>query len=142
MNLEQEALQAQLSTPETTQLTPDEEQQFRVWLKQAGITDADSPQSRYDYRGYWKDVASKGEDQRKGYDDGPHFPDTYKQHGHPSFSVESRYSSGPADGGRWVGEDYVPHGADAMATSRTNSDPEFLRKAIQALVQNLPRRIK
>lgn len=128
-------------TSERTRLSPEEEIQFQFWARQNGITDADSPQSRYDYRGYWRDVASRGADQTKAYSDGPHFPDTYKQHGHPSFSVESQYSTGPWDGGRWVGEDYVPHGADAMTTSRRPTDPRFLMQAIEALARNMPRRL-
>lgn len=107
-----------MARPETTPLTPREEAAFQQWALASGIRDVDSPHSRYDYRGYWKAVASQGGDQTKQYADGPHFPDTYKQHGHPSFSVESQYSAGPWDGGRWLGEDYVPPGADLMVTSR------------------------
>ena len=127
---------------ERTRLTPGEEIQFQFWARENGITDVDAPQSRYDYRGYWRDVASQGSDQTKAYDDGPHFPDTNKQHGHPTFSVESKYSEGPWDGGRWVGEDFVPVGADAMTTSRKNTNPEFLRKAIEALARNMPRNLR
>ena len=96
---------------ERTLLTPIEEVAFQDWVKAVGITNVDHPASRYDYRGYWKSVASKGKDQRKAYADGPHFPDTYKQHGHPTFSQESRYSTGPSDGGMWVGESFVPQPA-------------------------------
>lgn len=92
---------------EVTQLTPEEERAFHLWVKANGITDVDAPQSRYDYRGYWRDVARHGVDQTKQYSDGPHFPDTYKQHGHPTFSQESKYSQGMYDGGRWSGEDYM-----------------------------------
>lgn len=119
---------------ERTTLTPVEERAFRVWAQANGITDVDAPQSRYDYRGYWKQVAAKGGDETKQYEDGPHFPDTFKQHGHPSFSVESKYSAGPWDGGRWVGEDFVPPGADMMQTSRGARlpDAEMLRLAVIA----------
>lgn len=92
---------------EKTNLSPEQERAFREWIARNGITDLDSPQSRYDYRGYWKDVASKGGDQTKAYEDGLHFPDTYKQHGHNTFSQESKYSQGMYDGGRWYGEDYM-----------------------------------
>lgn len=102
---------------EVTALSPAEETQFRQWVQREGITDVDHEASRYDYRGYWKDVASKGGDQRKAYADGPHFPDTYKQHGHPTFSVESKYSTGPSDGGRWEGETYVPQATDWFASN-------------------------
>lgn len=86
---------------ETTQLNPVEEMQFQQWVRDNGIVDANSPQSRYDYRGYWKAMAGK-ERVQFGVD---HFPDTYKQHGHPLFSAESQYSRGPWDGGQWIGED-------------------------------------
>lgn len=85
---------------ERTVLTPEEEQNFKTWAKASGITDVDAPQSRYDYRGYWREFGSAP--MRFGVD---HFTDTYKQHGHPTFSVESQYSRGPADGGRWLTED-------------------------------------
>lgn len=122
---------------EITRLTPQEEIAFRLWAMQNGITDVDTPQSRYDYRGYWKSVASIGGDQTKQYADGPHFPDTYKQHGHPTFSVESQYSAGPFDGGRWVGEEFVPPGADFLARSGAPSrlDPQSLSAAILAIAQ-------
>lgn len=93
---------------ETTQLTPDEEAKFEQWVQANKITDVDDPESHYDYRGYWKDVASKGKDQTQMQADGRHFPDTYKQHGHPTFSVESKYSKGPEDGGHWEGETFIP----------------------------------
>ena len=96
---------------EVTPLKPSDEQQFQAWVTKNHITDLDHPDSHYDYRGYWKDVAGKGVDQRKQYDDGLHFPDTYKQHGHPTFSVESKYSSGPNDGGAWYGETFIPQRA-------------------------------
>ena len=105
-----------------------------MWALQNRITDVDHPQSRYDYRGYWRDVASRGQNQTKAYADGQHFPDTYKQHGHPSFSVESQYSAGPHDGGRWIGEAYVPAGADMMLNSRGQArvSPAMLRAALMA----------
>jgi hypothetical protein len=73
------------------------------------VRDVDHPESRYDYRGYWKDHASKGRDRTEinAGDQQRHFPDTYKQHGHESFSAESRYSRGPQDGGRWLPGDVL-----------------------------------
>src|SRR5574343_90448 len=103
---------------ETTQLTPRVELQFQLWARANYIIDVDHPQSYYDYRGYWKQIASQGAQATKMYDDGLHFTDQFKQHGHPTFSVESGYSAGPFDGGRWNGEDFVPWGADALAPSR------------------------
>lgn len=100
--------QQTLKQAETTQLPAEQEAQFRHWAAVNRITDVDHPNSFYDYRGYWRDVASRGVDQTRMYSDGIHFPDTYKQHGHPTFSVESKYSKGPGDGGRWQGEQFIP----------------------------------
>lgn len=109
---------------EVTTLTPAQERTFLQWISENKITDLDHPKSFYDYRGYWKDVASKGVDQRKQYDDGLHFPDTYKQHGHPTFSVESKYSAGPDDGGRWNGETYVPQASGYLSTDPNEGQPQ------------------
>lgn len=94
---------------ERTPLTPDQARAFYRWVVEAGITDLDHPESHYDYRGYWKDIARRGQDQRQvnAQDQQLHFPDTYKQHGHPTFSQESQYSRGRWDGGRWIGETLV-----------------------------------
>ncbi len=85
---------------ETTKLSPADEHRFRVWALVNNIPDVDSPDSFYDYRGFWKQAGNVpivfGVD---------HFPDTFKQHGHPTFSVESKYSRGPADGGQWLTDD-------------------------------------
>ena len=84
---------------EVTELDPEQEQQFQRWARQYGITDVDHPESFYDYRGYWKETGGAP------HTPGEHFPDTYKQHGHPRFSAESQYSRGLWDGGQWIGED-------------------------------------
>lgn len=115
---------------EVTDLTPEEYQQFLAWVATSDIKDYGDPRSFYDYAGYWKDVASKGVDQRKAYTDGLHFPDTYKQHGHPTFSVESKYSAGPNDGGRWDGETYIP-----QAPSFDRALTEFGSAAAQIIKQ-------
>lgn len=92
-----------MAPPETTGLQPADEDQFQRWAKARGITDVDAPDSHYDYRGFWKERGNAPV--QFGVD---HFPDTYKQHGHPTFSVESKYSTGPYDGGRWEGETFTP----------------------------------
>ncbi len=118
---------------ERTALTPEEEVAFQRWVRENGITDLDHPDSRYDYRGFWK--ATKGRPHPPGSME--HFPDTFKQHGHPTFSQESQYSAGPWDGGRWAGEQFVPPGADALMTSRgqTRLSSEDIMKAILLLAQ-------
>lgn len=84
---------------EQTVLPAADEAKFQQWARDNKIPDVDAPESAYDYRGWWKE--SGGPAVRFGVD---HFPDTFKQHGHPTFSVESKYSRGPADGGRWLGD--------------------------------------
>ena len=96
---------------EQTSLTPTEEQFFYRWIRDNRITDLDQPDSYYDYRGYWKEHGS--EPIRFGID---HFTDTYKQHGHPTFSAESQYSRGLQDGGQWLGETLIPPPVPAHRT--------------------------
>lgn len=98
---------------ERTKLSPLEEPRFRQWAKQSGIEDVDHPDSYYDYRGLYKEL--KGKPVPNSPD--RHFPDTYKTHGHPTFSVESQYSAGPEDGGSWQGETFVPAGTKAKVPS-------------------------
>jgi hypothetical protein len=119
---------------ETTVLAPEQEVFFRQWAKANGITDVDDPWSRYDYRGYWQEHGSAP--MRFGTD---HFTDTYKQHGHPTFSQESKYSAGPHDGGRWQGESFIPPGADLLMNSRGQSriDPQLLAAALKILAVQL-----
>ena len=100
---------------ENTVLSPQEELAFRRWAVLNGISDVDHPQSKYDYRGFWK--ATNG----AKHVIGEHFPDTFKQHGHPTFSDESQYAQGPWDAGRWIDESYVPQGADMLMNSRGQS---------------------
>src|SRR6266700_1070392 len=76
---------------ETTRLAPAEEQRFQQWTHDNGITNVDHPDAHYDMRGFWH--ATGGAPHPPGAEQ--HFPDTFKQHGHPTFSVESKYSRGP-----------------------------------------------
>ena len=94
---------------ETTTLSPGEERQFRAWVRANGIRDLDHPDSHYDYRGYWKREVARGRDTTEinAGDGQRHFTDTYKQHGHPTFSAESQYSRGLSDGGRWLPGDVL-----------------------------------
>lgn len=118
---------------ETTRLSVSEEAAFQRWARENRITDVDLPESRYDYRGYWK--ATQGASHAPGSE--AHFPDTYKQHGHPTFSVESQYSAGPTDGGRWNGDRYVPPGSDLLATSRSTPEPSALMQALRFLMRGM-----
>lgn len=114
---------------EQTSLSPDDERRFRSWVAANAIPDVDNPEAHYDYRGYWKRT------QGVAHTPGEHFPDTFKQHGHPTFSVESQYSKGPNDGGRWSGDSFVPAGADLLSTSRRGTDPNQLAEALRLLSQ-------
>lgn len=87
--------------PEVTKLSPIEEVFFQLWAHKSGIKDLDN--GKYDYRGFYKENGPV--DYQWGVD---HLPDTYKQHGHPTFSTESKYSKGPHDGGIWVGPPPAP----------------------------------
>lgn len=84
---------------EVTPLGMAEEVAFQAWAQANGIRDVDRPDSHYDYRGFWKQ--SQGAAHVPGAQ--VHFPDTFKQHGHPTFSDESQYAT-PVDpqGGIWV----------------------------------------
>lgn len=107
-----------MNPKEVTTLTPLEESAFQAWAAANGIKDVDHPDSFYDYRGYWKAVKGAAHPQ------GQHFPDTYKQHGHPSFSIESQYSQGPWDGGMWAGESYLPQMSPAVSHLPTPPQPD------------------
>jgi hypothetical protein len=91
-----------LRASETTKLKPEDESEFREWINKNQIRDLDDPRSYYDYRGLFlmdRDSISSPE---------LHFPDLFKQHGHPTFSEESVYSKRPGDGGIWDGETFIP----------------------------------
>lgn len=88
---------------EETFLSPLQEVLFRRWIAAnkdvPGIQGWDQPDARYDIRGFFAD-----KERLADWKPGDHGPDTYKQHGHPTFSVESKYSRGLQDGGQWIGE--------------------------------------
>lgn len=115
---------------ETTRLSPFEEVLFKAWATKSGIEDLDS-EGKYDYRGFWKDNGPVN--YRWGQD---HLPDTYKQHGHPTFSVESKYSKGSYDGGRWIGDIYTPQ----LATSRVPVDDDQIEQLSSSLEELLLQR--
>lgn len=104
-----------LRPPESTSLTSTEEAAYQAWLAQNHIMNADAPEAHYDMRGFWK--ATHGAPHPPGSEQ--HFPDTFKQHGHPSFSQESQYSQGPWDGGMWVG----PNGVSDPLTTLLEQPP-------------------
>jgi hypothetical protein len=105
--------------PEVTPLQPDQVPAFVQWLINNRVRDLDDPQSHYDYRGAYlaglaRDPGEEG-----------HFPDTFKQHGHPTFSDESQYSRGYGDGGHWIGETYIPQ--ERVVGARVSLPPVLVR---------------
>ncbi len=88
---------------DTTILSPAEEVLFQRWIKEnidsrtPGFQGWEEPDSKYDMRGFFHDKEALSQ-----WKPGDHGPDTYKQHGHPTFSVESKYSRGLQDGGQWI----------------------------------------
>lgn len=90
-----------LPNAEETKLSPLEETLFKTWVTANGLgEDVKNPENHYDYRGFYK--KSNGAMHSPATQD--HFPDTFKQHGHRTFSIESMYSKGPHDGGIWLGD--------------------------------------
>ena len=91
-----------------TELSPRREKKFQDWY--AGVApvlgldpNPDTYEHAYDYRGYWlnnrdADVSSPDF----------HFPDTWKQPHHPTFSNESIYAKGREGVGHWEGDTFVP----------------------------------
>lgn len=102
--------------PETTPLTPAQDRGFQRWLDASQIHDNDHPDSHYDYRGLF--LALQGQPVPMTTD--RHFPDTFKTHGHPTFSVESQYSRGPWDGASWLGDQPI---APPMASHPPTAAP-------------------
>lgn len=110
---------------ETTALAPQEEARFAQWARESGIRDLDQPQTKYDYRGFFKKYGPVKYQWGKD-----HLPDEFKQHGHETFSQESHYSSGPSDGGMWLGETFI----EQPPMARSHITQQDLSRAINALL--------
>ena len=115
---------------ETTMLSPIEEALFKAWGKANQIEDVDAPESFYDYRGFFK--ATNGAVHPPGSTE--HFPDTFKQHGHPTFSIESIYSKGAHDGGMWHGENFIPEMKPAVSHEPEDTRSETEKDPIRTLI--------
>lgn len=83
---------------------------FLSWYKKNTIEgqgnipfEEQSKRGTYDYYSFYKN----GEHNNKDFDIEKHFPDTYKQSKHPTFSDESIYD-GNKKAGRWEGETFIP----------------------------------
>lgn len=88
-----------------TVLPPDQEVRFQQWVEDNKVPFDPSPNADYDMRGYWKDIASRGQSSTEvnAFDNEVHYPDTYKTPFHKSFSRESKFATSAAP--EWVGND-------------------------------------
>lgn len=114
----------------TTQLSPAEEQQFRAWLNQTGNPSRFDPNARiadYDMRGYWRDIASRGQNRSaiNPTDNRLHFPDTYKTPYDTTFSGESKYAQ-PGTPFAWMGNDLIDQRTGQTIFGRATGDPSTL----------------
>lgn len=85
------------ATDYTTQLAPEEEQQFRQWVAEQQVPfDPDEPTQDYDMRGFWKGLVTGDPNARSGInpnDNKLHYTDHWKTPYHHSFSRESQYAT-------------------------------------------------
>lgn len=80
------------------------EKQFRDWYDRYSRShnlnpNPDAKEHFYDYRSYYKNRTKEQANEEWKLDS--HLPDTYKMPGHPTFSVESIYSTRKTPGGTW-----------------------------------------
>lgn len=100
--------------PYLTQLTSNEQPKYEAWLNSIGRgTDSgygpySGPNAIYDMPGYWRDVASQGQNRTavNPADEKLHFPDTYKTPYEPGFSAESKYAT-KDNPYKWYGETLI-----------------------------------
>ena len=106
-------------------LTGDEEKAFRDWYDRYSRSqnldpNPDAKEHYYDYRTYWKNRTP--EQMNDEWKLGNHLPDTYKMPGHPTFSIESIYSTRKTPGGTWkkvgLGPVYDEQFVDSKYTKR------------------------
>lgn len=80
-----------------TTLSPEEETQFRNWVKQNNVPfQPDEARQDYDMRGFYKGLQTKDEravGRINSSDNSYHYPDTWKTPYHHSFSNESIYAT-------------------------------------------------
>ena len=93
-----------------TQLTPQQEQQFRQWLTQQPQTDFNpsATVNDYDMRGFWKALQAGDPKATTEWNDNTkskHYPDYWKTPYHRSFSSESQWAGKNAP--RWNKKDQL-----------------------------------
>lgn len=92
------------TTKYNTALTPQEMKEFSSWLDyQSKLNNRNVGNDFYNYdlQGFYKQNPSLN---FKG-----HLPDTFKKPNHPTFSIESKYSTKESPGGFWLDELYIPN---------------------------------
>jgi hypothetical protein len=97
-----------------TQLSSDEEKQFRGWLKDNKVPfQADEPVTDYDMRGFWRGLQAGNPIAQSAVDPNDkllHYPDFWKTPYSATFSAESQWAN-PNTAPRWLGDNYVlPNG--------------------------------
>lgn len=120
--------------PYQTQLSPAETAKFNTWVVANKVNfDPNEQNADYDMRGYWKDIASKGDNQTavNSVDGQIHFPDTYKTPYGASFSAESKYAT-PDNPFKWSGENLVDQrsGQTVYATGQPGGEDAGKQPAI------------
>lgn len=93
-----------INDPALTQLQPHQELMFKSWLKANDVPFQDNGSDDYDMRAFFLNNVLGGQGQQRNGQN-MHFPDTYKQPSHESYSSES-IKGRPSDPKRsWIGED-------------------------------------
>lgn len=126
-----------------THLSEEDEAKYQTWAKDKSTARGfNIDTSDYDMRGYWKEHGQGATPQGD-----EHYPDTYKLPTHPTFSVESKYSTAANPGGQWVetasgqqmfiaGPANVANGIDKTKTYLANNDPNVQLVVPQGLQQS------
>lgn len=111
-----------------TALAPAQEDSFKTWVTSAGRNPADETVD-YDLRGYYADPTISVAEKTAFINRQAHAPDTYKKPNHPTFSVESKYSTPQRPGGTWGNNDqFIPH-RNVPASTDIGASPKMRSKS-------------
>ncbi len=93
-----------------TQLTPEQEIQFRQWLTANNVPfDPEAKVSDYDMRGFWQAMQSGDARAKNAIDPNDqkiHYPDYWKTPYHETFSAESQWAD-PTKAPKWNDKDQL-----------------------------------
>jgi hypothetical protein len=129
--------------PWTTQLSPQQEQNFRQWLtsNQGKMPpfDPDAPQADYDMRGFYKGMMA-GDPAAQGavspFDGRIHFSDKWKTPYHHSFSNESIYAKPNAP--RWIDNRLTDQNGNVLVDESTPTKSGALRPMANGNTLEIP----